>query len=143
MNSTSFLLDTNVISELMRKEPDLKVLEWFEMNDQQVFFISTVTKAELLLGAYLLPDGKRKMLLTSAVEKIFSEDFPGQCLPFDEKCCDLYAKIVASRTRTGRPVSTEDAQIAAIALSNNMTLATRNIRDFDDIENLTVANPWG
>lgn len=136
------LLDTNVVSELMRPRPAPAVLAWFGRQQDTRFFASAITRAEVLLGIALLPAGKRRDRLALAAEQMFAEDFAGRCLPFDESCADEYAWIVAWRTRRGRAISTEDAQIAAIALARDLPLATRNGRDFGDIDGLTVVDPW-
>lgn len=77
-----------------------------------------------------------------AAQAMFEEDFAGRCLPFDEHAALHYAAIVAQRTHVGRPISTEDAQIAAIALAHDVTLATRNVSDFEGIDGLQIINPW-
>lgn len=137
------LLDTNVLSELMRPAPAAEVLAWFDRQPDAVFHTSAITRAEILLGVALLPPGKRRDRLAEAAEQMFDEDFPGRCLPFDEACANEYALLVADRTRQGKAVSTEDVQIAAIALVHSMPLATRNGKDFAGIVGLTVVNPWG
>ncbi|HEX7971109.1 MAG TPA: type II toxin-antitoxin system VapC family toxin [Thiobacillus sp.] len=136
------LLDTNVLSELMRPKPTSEVLSWFEQRPDAAFFISAITCAEILLGIALLPTGKRRDGLANSAEKMFSEDFAGRSLAFDEACAADYALLVATRTRQGRAISTEDAQIAAIALTHHLPLATRNGKDFKDIEGLVVLDPW-
>jgi len=135
------LLDTNVLSELMRSAPEEAVLGWIDTYPASEFYISAVTKAEIELGIALLPDGRRKTDLETAAGLMF-EEFPSRCLPFDSMAASKYAVVVARRSRTGRPISVEDAQTAAIALSRGMTLATRNTRDFELIDGLTVVNPW-
>lgn len=141
MNS-GFLLDTNVLSELMRERPDPGVLDWFAQQAQAVMHISSVTQAEILTGIALLPAGKRRMALAMAAEQMFEQDFPGHCLAFDTAAAKNYALIVATRTRQGQPISTEDAQIAAIALAGGLTVVTRNTKDFENIDGLMLANPW-
>ena len=136
------LLDTNVLSELMRPHPSEKVLAWFAQQKEIEFYTSAITQAELLLGVALLPDGKRRDAFASAIEQMFEQDFVGHCLPFDEFAAHEYAALVAVRNKLGMPISTEDAQIAAIALRNRLTLATRNIRDFRNINGLGLADPW-
>jgi len=136
------ILDTNVLSELMRSQPAPLVVEWFARQTAATFYVTAITQSEILLGIALLPAGKRRDALTDAAEKMFREDFPGNCLPFDESCAGLYASIVANRRRSGFSITTEDAQIAAIALNLNLPLATRNTRDFLHIEGLTLYNPW-
>jgi predicted nucleic acid-binding protein len=135
------LLDTNVLSELMKSTPERSVLEWLDTISSSKCFISAITKAEIELGIALLPEGKRKSSLLVAAKLMFDE-FPDRCLSFNSIASSKYADIVARRTQTGRPVSVEDAQIAAIALTHNLSLATRNTRDFELIEGLTVINPW-
>ena len=139
---TDVLLDTNVLSELMRAEPDANVLAWFRQQQGAVFHTSAVTRAEILLGIALLPAGKRRDGLAAAAEQMFAEDFAGRCLPFDEAAAAEYALIVAARTRLGRTISTEDGQIAAIAVAHHLALATRNRKDFQHIDGLTLLDPW-
>ena len=138
----AILLDTNVLSELMRPKPAAEVLDWFERQQGVMFFVSAITRAEILLGIALLPDGKRRDGLAAAAERTFDEDFAGHCLAFDGNCATEYALLVAERSRCGHAISTEDGQIAAIALSQGLPLATRNGKDFKGIEGLTVLNPW-
>jgi len=136
------LLDTNVLSELMRPKPATEVQNWFGQQQHAAFFVSAITRGEILLGIALLPSGKRRHSLASAAEQMFNEDFAGRTLPFDGACAAEYALLVAERTRRGHSISTEDGQIAATALSHDLSLATRNGRDFEGIDRLTVLNPW-
>ncbi len=136
------LLDTNVLSELMRPIPDSRVVRWLDGQPEIEIWISVVTAAEIRFGLVLLPEGKRKNLLIDLAEKMLKEDFADQCLPFDCDAAREYAQIVGRRHREGRPISVEDAQIAAIAKAAGLTLATRNVKDFDGIEELEVVNPW-
>ena len=136
------ILDTNVLSELMRSLPDPVVVEWFTRQNDTTFYTTTITQAEILLGIALLPAGKRRDMIADAAGKMFNEDFLRNCLPFDESCTNPYASLVANRRRSGFSITTEDAQIAAIALSRNLPLATRNTKDFLHIERLTLHNPW-
>ncbi|MFO7800960.1 MAG: type II toxin-antitoxin system VapC family toxin [Desulfovermiculus sp.] len=136
------LLDTNVVSEAMRPSPDPGVIRWFDAFPASEVWISAVTVAEICQGIGLLPEGRRKTMLFEMAEKMFAEDFSGQCLPFDCQAAREYAVIVAERTKQGRPVSVEDAQIAAIALSGGLTLATRNVKDFSGIKGLEVVDPF-
>ena len=135
------LLDTNVLSELMKLAPEAHVLKWLDTLSPSECYLSAITKAEIELGIALLPDGKRKVGLKTAAELMFAE-FQDRCLPFNSIAATKYAEIVAERTRIGRPVSVEDAQIAAIALTQKMSLATRNTSDFEFIEGLALINPW-
>ena len=136
------LLDTNVVSELMRPLPAPKVLEWLDGQPAADIWISAVTVGEIRLGIALLPDGQRKERLAGLAEAMFQQDFSESCLSYDRLAAAEYAGIVATRTRLGRPISVEDAQIAAIARSAGLTLATRNTKDFSDIEKLPLVNPW-
>lgn len=136
------LLDTNVVSEAMRPSPDPVVIGWLDNLPEPDIWISAVTVAEIRLGIALLPEGSRRDMLFEMAEKMFQEDFSGQCLPFDCEAARECAMIVAERTRLGRPISLEDAQIAAVALVGGLTLATRNIKDFSDIKGLSLVNPW-
>ena len=96
----------------------------------------------MLLGVVFLPTGKRRTCLTTQIDALFAEDFAHHCLPFDSRAAAHDAKIVSVRHKSGKPVSTEDAQIAAIARSRNFQIATRNVADFTDIEELEIVNPW-
>ena len=140
--SRGFLLDTNVLSELMREQPAADVLDWFSQNTLVSMQTSSITQAEILTGIALLPNSKRRTALALATEQMFEEDFAGLCLPFDAAAAKIYAVIVATRTRQGQPMSTEDAQIAAIALAAGLTVVTRNIKDFDNMDGLLLVNPW-
>ena len=142
MKARGVLLDTNVLSELMRAEPDAGVLSWFERQQTSAHYTTAITRAEILLGIALLPAGKRRDRLAAATELMFEQDFAHRCLPFDPAAAVEYALLVAARTRSGRPIATEDGQIAAIALSQELSLATRNVKDFEGIEGLVVINPW-
>ncbi|MCM2341483.1 type II toxin-antitoxin system VapC family toxin [Rhodoferax sp.] len=140
--SNGLLLDTNVLSELMRAQPAAAVLDWFAQNAQRVMHTSAITQAEILTGIALLPAGQRRAALATAAEQMFAQDFADHCLAFDMAAAKHYAVLVAARTRMGQPVSTEDAQIAAIALAAGLTVVTRNTKDFENIEGLILANPW-
>ena len=136
------LLDTNVLSELMRPSPEHRVILWLDRRPESEVWISAITVAEIHMGIALLPEGRRKGLLFDLAEQTFQEDFSDQCLPFDCEAAREYALIIAERNRKGRPISVEDAQIAAIARSAGLQLATRNTKDFTDIEGLVIVNPW-
>ena len=140
--SRGFLLDTNVLSELMREQPAAAVLDWFSQNTLISMQTSSITQAEILTGIALLPNSKRRTALAVAAEQMFEEDFARLCLPFDAAAAKTYAMVVAARTLQGQPMSTEDAQIAAIALAAGLTVVTRNIKDFDNIDGLPLVNPW-
>jgi toxin FitB len=137
----SLLLDTNVLSELLRAQPDSAVLAWVGTQPANSLFVSAVTQAEMLLGARLLPAEKRRLQLEQALDAMFREDFAGRVLPFDSGAAADYATVVAARRRAGTPISQFDAQIAAIALSHRLGVATRNVSDFGGC-GLTLTNPW-
>ena len=136
------LLDTNVLSELMRITPNQTVISWIDEQSAMDLFICAVTKAEIELGLALLPEGKRKDNLSVAAHEMFGDFSPDRCLSFDETAAAKYGVLVASRTKIGRPISVEDAQIAAIALVHGLTMATRNTADFENIDGLKVISPW-
>jgi len=142
MTSRPYLLDTNVLSELMRPDPAPSVLSWIDVRAARDLYISAVTRAEIELGIALLPAGKRRTGLAEQATAMFEDDFRSRCLAFDDACAVSYAAIVAARTRQGAPVSVEDAQIAATALCRDKILVTRNVADFNGIEGLRVLNPW-
>ena len=135
------LLDTNVLSELLRARPEPAVLAWFAVQPPDSLVVSAVTQAEMLLGARLLPAGQRRQQLQQALEAMFREDFGGRVLPFDTAAAADYADVVHARRNAGRPISQFDAQIAAIALCRGAGLATRNVADFEGC-GLVVDNPW-
>lgn len=136
------LLDTNVLSELMRPRPSEQVLAWFSEQGDTRFYTSVITQAEMLLGVALLPNGKRREAIADAVEQMFVSDFAGLCLEFDQLAAHEYAILVACRNKLGMPISTEDAQIAAIALRHGLSLVTRNSKDFRNINGLVLINPF-
>jgi predicted nucleic acid-binding protein len=135
------LLDTNVLSELMRPQPNPVVLAWVDAHSGEAL-VSAITQAEISLGVALLPDGKRRDALAAAARQMFELDFSGRCLPFDTVAAEHFASLVAARRRIGRPITTQDAQIAAIALANGVSLATRNSGDFAEIAGLVLVDPW-
>ena len=135
------LLDTNVVSELMKAVPNSNVVQWLDDRIATQIFISSITKAEIELGIALLPDGKRKKMLSEAASAMFNE-FETRCLAFDCSAANVYARVVAENTRSGNPISVEDAQIASIALYKNFLVATRNTRDFEQINQIKLFNPW-
>lgn len=137
----NLLLDTNVLSELLRARPDPAVLAWFAARPSESLYVSAVTQAEMLLGARLLPGGRRRQQLQQALDTMFREDFGPRLLPFEAAAAAAFAEIVAVRRSAGRPISQFDAQIAAIAVSRDCGLATCNVTDFEGC-GLTLVNPW-
>jgi toxin FitB len=135
------LIDTNVLSELLRAAPAPAVVTWFGAQRADGLFVSAVTQAEMQLGARLLPAGKRRATIESALRAMFDEDFAGRVLPFDTLAVPAYVEIVSARRSSGRPIAQFDAQIAAIARLHGARLATRNETDFADC-GVAVVNPW-
>ena len=135
------LLDTNVVSELMRKTPDPVVAVWAAGHRLEDLFFSAVGEAELRYGVAILPAGQRRDTLLSDIERMMDEAFGSRVLPFDRGAARAYADIAAMRRSAGRPVGPADCQIAAIARSRHMAVATRNVRDFDDLD-IEVVDPW-
>ena len=136
------ILDTNVLSELVRPEPVQAVIDWVDAQPVADLFITTLTQAEILYGVALLPPGRRRRRLDDALQAILFEDFRGRILTFDSLAAISYAEIASSRRQTGRPISQMDAQIAAIARSQQAIVATRNISDFEGC-GVELINPWG
>jgi predicted nucleic acid-binding protein len=137
-----FLIDTNVISELMRATPAPSVLNWFSTQDPSTLYLSAVTEAELRTGIAILPAGQRREGLRAALDTTIAEDFEGRILPFDTDAAKTYAEIAAGRRSAGRPIAEADCQIAAIARAAGMPVITRNTRDFEGC-GIDVINPWG
>jgi len=135
------LLDTNVVSELIRKAPDPAVDAWADRHALEDLFFSAIGEAELRYGAAILPAGRRRATLVSDIEAMLRNAFKARILPFDSAAARMYAEIAASQRRAGRPVSPADTQIAAIARSRGMAVATRNTRDFRDA-GIEVVDPW-
>jgi toxin FitB len=135
------VLDTNVVSELMRPAPQPAVVAWLDRQRGREVFLTAITVAELLYGVARLPVGRRKRTLQSLVAAMIDEDFDHRVLAFDELAAVHYADIVTRRDRAGRPISAADAQIAAICRSSGATLATRNVSDFSATA-VTIVDPW-
>lgn len=135
------VLDTNVVSEAIRTQPDPSVASWLASRPLSSLFITAITQAELLYGLELLADGKRRRGLTDAVHAILREGFRGRVLPFDGPAAEAYATIAAGRRAHGKPISAFDAQIVAIARSRGARVATRNVEDFDDC-GVEILDPW-
>jgi predicted nucleic acid-binding protein len=136
------ILDTNVLSELMRQQPSKAVSTWVGSRPAASLFTSTITQAEILYGVALLPAGARRDRLRVAVEGILAEEFSGRVLGFDTPAARAFGSIAAARRQAGHPISHADAQVAAIAVSREATLATRNVSDFEGC-GLEIVGPWG
>ncbi len=136
-----FLLDTNVISEWMKPSPDRHVIAWLDAQPAKHLYLPAVAKAEIESGIALLPDGKRKIALQRAAQVVI-QAFSSRCLALDCATTVAYAEIQSQSKIAGRPMSVEDAQIAAIAYGNSLALVTRNVADFDFLTDLQLLNPW-
>lgn len=136
------ILDTNVLSELMKPAPSARVLAWMEAQPVAAGLHTTsITQAEILHEVMLLPKGRRRAALEAAATAMFAEEFGGRVLGFGSDAAPAYARIASDRRRAGRPISHRDAQIAAIALSTGAAIATRNVADFHDC-GVSLVNPW-
>ncbi|MEL7076488.1 MAG: type II toxin-antitoxin system VapC family toxin [Cyanobacteria bacterium J06648_1] len=135
------ILDTNILSELMRPQPNKLVSCWIGIHKATDLFITALTKAEILYGLEILSEGKRRTALKQAATSMFDVDFSRRILPFDSDAAQQFAIIAAKRKKIGRPISQIDAQIAAIALCHDAILATRNIPDFEEC-GIEIINPW-
>ena len=135
------VVDTNVLSELMRSEPSTSVLRWMDSRQRSEVGITAISVAEILYGIGALPEGKRKRRLFDAATTIFEEYFPGRIYAFDQLAAVEYADIVLGRDRRGNPISMPDAQIVAICRVSGSELATRNTKDFENT-GVALINPW-
>jgi predicted nucleic acid-binding protein len=135
------ILDTNVLSELMKPAPAPIVIDWIGAQPVTSLYTTSITQAEILHGILLLPPGRRRRGLEAAATAMFAEDFGGRVLGFDADAAPPYARIASDRRRAGRPISHFDAQIAAIARATGAVLATRNLGDFDGC-GLSLVDPW-
>jgi hypothetical protein len=135
------ILDTNVVSELLRPVPDERVVAWVRAQRQSSLFTTVITRGEMLFGVCLLPEGRRRQELLREVIAVFSDDMAERVLDFGSEAADAYAEIAATRRSQGRPVSQSDAMIAGIARARGADLATRNVRDFESC-GVTLINPW-
>ncbi len=136
-----FLLDTNVISELIRPNPNPAVVNWVAGHLSSKLFISVITEMELIYGIAILPSGRRRTLIAKSIESMLQEDFSGRILPFDRKAASASALIRANRRKLGKKIQTADAQIAGIAYIYETILVTANEKDFVDC-GIEIVNPW-
>jgi predicted nucleic acid-binding protein len=135
------ILDTNVLSELMRPRPLERVTKWLTHRAVANLFVTSISQAEILRGIALMPRGKRRDALASEAEATFEKEFAGRVLTFGSAAARAYAAITAARRALGRPISIFDAQIAAIARARGGAIATRNVSDFLDC-GIEVMDPW-
>lgn len=135
------VVDTNVLSELMKASPATRVTRWIAAHPAQAIYTTSITQAEILYGILVLPAGRKREAIRLVAEAIFSTEFQGRILPFGSGAAPIYAAIAAERRRMGRPISHHDAQIAAIASLEKAELATRNVADFEGC-GIRVVDPW-
>ena len=135
------VLDTNVVSELMRPRPQGAVLAWLDGQLTETLFVTAITEAEIRTGVVVLPAGERQRGLASAADRLFDVLFSGRILPFDGDAAAAYAAIAAARRARGRPIAHADCQIAAIARSRGAAVATRDTADFEG-SGIELINPW-
>jgi predicted nucleic acid-binding protein len=134
------ILDTNVISELMRSKPFSAVASWVAKHSATELATTSITEAEILFGIEILEKSKRRDGLLTATEAMFGEDFAGRVFGFDSEAARVFSRIAAHRSTLGSPISHGDAQIASIAKARGAKLATRNIADFAEC-GLDVVDP--
>jgi predicted nucleic acid-binding protein len=134
----SYLLDTNVLSELRRKTPDAAVLEWFARRPASTLYLSVLTFGELRKGIEGVLDAKRRMALTDWLETDLPAFFAGRILPVDAQVADRWGRLLSA---AGRPLPAIDSLLAASAAQHGLSMVTRNSRDFADL-GLDVINPW-
>lgn len=135
------ILDTNVVSELIRSTIDPNVDDWFSRQDEAELFLTTITEAELLFGPPGMPQGPLRDAYVAALDRILSVEFIDRILPFDRSAANSYRIVRAAREATGRGIDDADCFIAAIAESVGAAVATRNVRDFIGC-GVEIINPW-
>ena len=135
------ILDTNVLSALMRMAPEAQIVRWLDHQPAESIWITAITLFETRLGLALLPKGRRRQSLELAFDRLLEEDLENRVLDFDSAAATEAAALAAARQRAGRTVDMRDTQIAGIALARRATLATRNVRHFQDLS-VTVIDPW-
>lgn len=135
------VVDTNVISEVMRPQPSPAVLDWLNTQDSNLLFITTVTLADIGYGLRVLPDGLRRRHLQARFEQFIAQAFEERVLDFTAPAAHAYAEIMGHRKESGRVMSLPDGQIAGIAFAQGFAVATRNIKDFEDC-GIELINPF-
>ncbi len=135
------ILDTNVVSELMRPLPAAKVRDWVAAQPTSSLYTTSITQAEILHGIALLPPGRRRDALERAADAMFAQEFAGRILAFGSDAAQPYARIAVRRRRAGRPISQFDAQIAAIAQATGAAIATRDVAGYSDC-GVRLIDPW-
>jgi len=134
------ILDTNILSALMRQSPDLKVIKWLDQQPRISIWTTSVTVLEIQFGLQIMPAGKRRSLLIKAFEALLGT-IGHRVAAFDQAAAQQAADLMTARQKKGRPVELRDTMIAGIALAHRATLATRNMQHFEDVE-VPVVDPW-
>jgi predicted nucleic acid-binding protein len=135
------LLDTNVLSALMQREPDQIIVAWLDEQPSESVWTTAITVFEVRMGLELLAKGRRRSQLEQEFDRLLIEDLDGRVQLFDRAAADAAGTIAASRQRAGRTVEIRDIQIAGVASSRKATLATRNVRHFEGL-GIRLVNPW-
>lgn len=135
------IVDTNVVSELLRPSPEPRVEAWLAARDGLDIYLTAISEAELRYGVAIMENGKRRDGLAEAIDRILRDDMAGRVLAFDSAAAEAYATVAASRRAAGRPIAQADCQIAAIAHARGATVATRNTADFEGC-GVDLINPW-
>lgn len=135
------ILDTNVISEVLKTKPAGSVLQWLSGQDGATVYLSSITEAELRFWAQRMPQGKRQREVSQLINDVLQEDFEGQILSFGSAEAMAYANIASAREQAGHPISQFDCQIAATARTANAAVGPRNVKDFVNC-GIEIIDPW-
>jgi hypothetical protein len=141
VNDRGFILDTNVVSELVRATPHARVLSWMRLQRPTDLFLAAVTLGEIVRGVVRLPTSSRRSKLEAWVTELLPRQFAGRILAFDQQAAVIWGELMGTADRTGRPRASADAQIAATAIRHDLVLVTRNMPDFKELISALV-NPW-
>jgi predicted nucleic acid-binding protein len=138
---TGFLVDTNVISEVLRPLPDPQVIAWSQSVSKERVYLSVVSFGEMRKGLTIMPAGARRSQLEKSIDGLIPAWFANRILPMTQSIANRWGALEGQRQLMGRPLHVPDAQIAATALEHGLTLVTRNVKDFEGI-GVTILNPW-
>jgi predicted nucleic acid-binding protein len=141
VNDRGFILDTNVVSELVRATPHARVLSWIRLQRPTDLFLAAVTLGEIVRSVVRLPTSSRRSKLEAWVTELLPRQFAGRILAFDQQAAVIWGELMGTADRTGRPRASADAQIAATAIRHDLVLVTRNMPDFKELISALV-NPW-
>ena len=136
-----YVLDTNVLSEVMKPTPSVAVATWMRAQSPRSLFTASICQAEILAGVAVLPNGRRRAEFEAVALAIFTREFDGRILPFDTQAASAYAEIFANRRQMGRPIETADLIVAATARAHDAAVVTRDSGGFEGC-GVTVVNPW-